>query len=117
MKKRLRRKYHTDEFTEIGFVVQATLNGSGEDEVDRFLGAFIDHLDQHRLYAGGYCSNKEAEFFVQKDGVRPGAWRRHEMGQRASTTDEDRAVVERWLKQQPQLKSFQVGALQDAWYE
>ncbi|WP_171431345.1 YggL family protein [Pseudomonas aeruginosa] len=99
--RRLRKKLCVDEFQEPGFELNFHYKeGVDADAVNAFMLRFIDQaIEANELTYGG-CD----EFgFVC-------------LARRGSVNEEQRALIEAWLKQQPELASVEVGALVDAWY-
>ncbi|HEP9622673.1 YggL family protein, partial [Pseudomonas aeruginosa] len=99
--RRLRKKLCVDEFQELGFELNFHYKeGVDADAVNAFMLRFIDQaIEANELTYGG-CD----EFgFVC-------------LARRGSVNEEQRALIEAWLKQQPELASVEVGALVDAWY-
>lgn len=99
--RRLRKKLCVDEFQELGFELSFQYKeGQQADAIDTFMKRFAsDAVEPNALVYGG-CD--EYGFIC--------------LAHRGSVSEEQRAVVERWLKQQPELASFTAGPLMDAWY-
>jgi uncharacterized protein YggL (DUF469 family) len=99
--RRLRKKLCVDEFQELGFELNLDFKEDlDEAAIDAFLDAFLtEAMDGNGLdYVGGddfglVCSAK-----------------------RGSVTEEQRAVVESWLKARSELTKVEVTPLVDAWY-
>lgn len=100
MKKRLRKKLRLREFQEMGFPVKVDLDMPDTDEAyDAFWHRLVGMIEANRLLMGGGL----IDFFVCTDSRR-------------TATEADRAVVETWLRQQPEATAINVGPLTDAWY-
>jgi uncharacterized protein YggL (DUF469 family) len=98
--KRLQKKLRIGEFKEHGFAVSFRLSESLSPKArDDFWSLLIGELIEKRglAFGGG------EEGFITKFG-------------RGSATEEDRAAVSAWLKEQPGVERVVVGALEDAWY-
>lgn len=103
MKKRLRRKFRTGEFTDYEFVVQFKIaQPGGETAVGAMLGAFLDQVEAQGLAGGGGCSSEgDFSFFVSS---------RRERG---AVTEAHREVLSAWLAGNPEVAGFTVGPLQN----
>lgn len=107
MRRRLRKKKRLGEFREFGFDVSyLPVVGITESDSERLLDAFIESLvEANRLACGGGgFHGKTMEFFVTRSELRQ------------SATEGDRRVVHAWLEARPDIESFTVGGLRDAWY-
>lgn len=107
MRRRLRKKKRLGEFRELGFDVSyLPVAGTTESDNERFLDAFIESAVEANGLAcsGGGFPGRTMEFFVTRSGLRP------------STTEGDRRLVHAWLEARPDVASFTVGGLRDAWY-
>ena len=104
MRKRLRKKTRLGEFREMGFEVHFRVSEAVSDvALDAFWDRFIgEAIEANGLACGGGCG-REWSIFVTTDG-------------RGSATEEQRALVERWLRQRGDVENVSVGALEDAWY-
>ncbi|MGV8917091.1 MAG: YggL family protein [Pseudomonas sp.] len=99
--RRLRKKLCVDEFQELGFELNLGFKEDlSDDAIDAFLDAFlIEAMDANGLdYVGGedyglVCLEK-----------------------RGSVSEEQRTVVEAWLKGRSELTSVDVSPLMDAWH-
>lgn len=99
--RRLRKKLCVDEFQELGFELNLDFKEDLDDAaVDAFLDAFLtEAMDANGLdYVGG-----EDFGLVCK-------------AERGSVTEEQRAVVEAWLKGRSEVTKVEVSPLLDAWY-
>lgn len=99
--RRLRKKLCVDEFQELGFELNLEFKEDVDDEaVDAFLDDFLtEAMDANGLdYVGG-----EDFGLVCK-------------AERGSVTEEQRAVVEAWLKGRSEVTKVEVSPLLDAWY-
>ena len=99
--RRLRKKLCVDEFQETGFELNLGFKEDlGEEAIDAFLDAFlIEAMDANGLdYVGG------DDFGLVC------------LANRGSVTEEQRSIVEAWLKARPELTSVEVSPLLDAWY-
>ncbi|KAF1004045.1 MAG: hypothetical protein GAK36_00144 [Pseudomonas sp.] len=99
--RRLRKKLCVDEFQELGFELNLEYReGLDEKATEAFLQRFIKQaIDDNGLAFTG-CSDFG---FVCS-------------ARRGSVSEQQRASVEAWLKQQSELTGSSVSALQDAWY-
>jgi uncharacterized protein len=105
MKKRLRKRFHTGEFTEYEFQVEFQLAPpADETAVDAMLGAFLDQIEGRGLVAGGSCSHVgDFSFFLSAQKAR------------TPVTDAHRSAVQTWLAGQASVTNAKVGPLEDAW--
>ena len=103
MKKRLRRKFRTGEFTEYEFQVQFRMAPpAGEAAAYAMLETFLDQLEGQSLSGGGSWSNEgEFAFFVF-------AKREH-----GAVTEAHRLGLETWLTANPAVTTATVGPLLD----
>ena len=99
--RRLRKKLCVDEFQELGFEVQVVYPESLADEaIETFYSDFIvEAIERNGL---GLIGGPEYALVC--------------LGKRGSVSEEQRAAVESWLKERSEPESFEVSALQDAWY-
>lgn len=99
--RRLRKKLCVDEFQELGFELSFQYkDGQPPEAIDAFMQRFAaDAVEPNDMVYGG-CD--EYGFIC--------------LAYRGSVSEEQRAIVEAWLRQQPELASFTVGQLMDAWY-
>lgn len=99
--RRLRKKLCVDEFQELGFELSFQYKeAQSAAAIDAFMRRFAaDAVEPNELVYGG-CD--EYGFIC--------------LAQRGSVTEEQRAAIEGWLKQQPELAEFTAGPLMDAWY-
>ncbi len=103
MRRRLRKKLRIGEFREDGFAVAASLAaGQSTAKCDQVLDDFLDFLSHHGLQFGGQCG-------PTWDGIV-------ERTRRGSALERHRAIVGDWLDTHPQVASFQIGPLFDAWH-
>ena len=137
MNRRQRKKNRVGEFTEYGFEIEATMVGPLFDEV--IWNEFVPFIEEfHLRLTGGVNSvNNVNEVFGFITGVK----RRNEDPYRLypdtherctcctsvmrsessrrlvsrSCAEDDRALVERWFRNHPKIKSVMVGPLVDAW--
>ncbi|MCY1408240.1 hypothetical protein D3C76_455610 [compost metagenome] len=99
--RRLRKKLCVDEFQELGFELsfqfkEGLADGTAEAFLQRFEAAIL--VPSELSYAG--CD----EFgFVC-------------LARRGSVSEEQRVLVDSWLKQQPELEIYTISPLMDAWY-
>ncbi|WP_341520391.1 YggL family protein [Pseudomonas sp. G.S.17] len=99
--RRLRKKLCVDEFQELGFELNLDFKEDLDDEaIDAFLDAFLtEAMDANGLdYVGG------DDFGLVC------------LANRGSVTEEQRAVVEAWLKARSELTAVTVSPLIDAWH-
>lgn len=99
--RRLRKKLCVDEFQELGF--ELTLNfkeGLSDAELDGFVETFVhDAVEANGL---GYVGGEDYGFVC--------------LGARGSVSEEQRGLVEGWLKGRSELTDFTVSPLMDVWY-
>jgi len=122
MNKRLRKKKHVGEFNFFGFRVEVKfeikkLFYEQVELVDQFVDKFIEIIEAAHLEMGGGINNSSFSMFITK----------YKQGKRnsyggfknscVSCTDEDRQLVENWLKTQTifPLTECQIGPLKRAW--
>jgi len=99
--RRLRKKLCVDEFQELGFELNLDFKQDLDDQaIDAFLDAFLtEAMDANGLdYVGG------DDFGLVC------------LAKRGSVTEEQRAVVEAWLKARSELTKVEVSPLMDAWH-
>ncbi len=99
--RRLRKKLCVDEFQELGFELNLDFKEDLADEkIDEFLDSFLTQaMDANGLdYVGG------DDFGLVC------------LANRGSVTEEQRAIVEAWLKGRSELTRVEVSPLLDAWY-
>ena len=98
---RLRKKLCVDEFQELGFELNLDFNeGLSEEAIDAFLEAFVnDAVSANGL---GYVGGDDYGFIC--------------LDKRGSVSEEQRALVEAWLKGRSELSEFSVSPLMDVWY-
>ena len=105
MKKRLRKKFHTGEYTEFEFPVAFRMVPPAPPAaVEAMLGAFLDQVEVRKLVGGGGHS-LEGDFSFVVASNRP----------RVAVTDAHRQALEAWLLGQPGLAGVSVGPLTDAY--
>ncbi|MFV3304415.1 YggL family protein [Pseudomonas sp. NY15181] len=99
--RRLRKKLCVDEFQELGFELSFQYkDGLDEAAVVAFMKRFAaDAVEPNDMVYGG-CD--EYGFIC--------------LAHRGSVSEEQRATVDGWLKQQPELAGYTAGPLMDAWY-
>ncbi|WP_313296146.1 YggL family protein [Diaphorobacter sp.] len=99
--RRLRKKMRIDEFQELGFEYEVTLDKPlPDDEQEAIVEKFLLELIMPRnLVLGGWVREGFITAFP-----------------RGSTTEEDRTAVQEWLQQNIKGATVNVGPLQDAWY-
>lgn len=99
--RRLRKKLCVDEFQELGFELNLEFKEDLSDaDIDAFLDAFLDEaMDANGLdYVGGDDYGLVC------------------LAERGSATEEQRAIVEAWLKARSEVTKVEVSPLIDAWY-
>ncbi|MDM1707102.1 YggL family protein [Thiopseudomonas alkaliphila] len=99
--RRLRKKLCVDEFQEAGFEVQINYPENADDTaVAEFFAEFIvDVIEANEMaFIGG-----------EDYGIVC-------LARRGSVTEEQRNLVEQWLKGRAEVASVEVGPLVDAWY-
>ena len=105
MKKRLRKKFRTGEFTEYEFQVTFRMPSPADPQaVEAMLGTFLDAIESRGLMGGGGHSLQGDFSFVVSAG-RP----------RTKVSEAHRAALEAWLQGNPALTGATVGPLVDAW--
>ena len=104
MKKRLRKKFRTGEYTEYGFKVAFRMAAPFEQPaVEAMLDAFLDQIESQGLAGGGSGGpNGDFSFFVA--AYRP----------RLVVTEAHRQALEAWLGANPAVTGPSVGPLIDA---
>lgn len=102
--RRLRKKLHVGEYTELGFAVTFLYkNPLQDDEIVQFLDLFISSvIESNGLIYGGSCGNSFDGFVA--------------LEKRGSVTEEQRQKVKSWLESNSNLTGIEVGALTNAWY-
>ncbi len=103
LKKRLRKKLRLKEFREVCFEIAFQIDPNlASLQVDSLTDAFIDMIEENNLlFGGGGC--------LSWNGIVQGPCR-------GSTSETDRELVLRWLRQQPSIHNASAGPLRDAWY-
>jgi uncharacterized protein YggL (DUF469 family) len=99
--RRLRKKLCVDEFQELGFELNLDFKEDlGDEAIDAFLEAFLtEAMDANGLdYVGG------DDFGLVC------------LANRGSVTEEQRSIVEAWLKGRSELTEITVSPLIDVWY-
>jgi uncharacterized protein YggL (DUF469 family) len=99
--RRLRKKLCVDEFQELGFELNLDFKEDLDDQaIDAFLDAFLtEAMDANGLdYVGG------DDFGLVC------------LAKRGSVSEEQRAIVEAWLKGRSELTKVEVSPLMDAWH-
>ena len=104
MRKRLRKKLHLREFTQLAFLAKARVNPSlSEAAHDALLDRFIlEAIERNDLHCGGGSGPEEWDLIVCANGRR-------------SSSEADRQRVRAWLEGQGDLSSIFIGPLADAW--
>lgn len=99
--RRLRKKLCVDEFQELGFELSFQYKDSQDAAaIEVFMKRFAsDAVEPNELVYGG-CD--EYGFIC--------------LAHRGSVSEEQRATIENWLKQQTELAGFTTSPLMDAWY-
>jgi uncharacterized protein YggL (DUF469 family) len=99
--RRLRKKLCVDEFQELGF--ELTLNfkdGLSDEELDAFVEAFLrDAVEANGL---GYVGGEDYGFLC--------------LDKRGSVNEEQRGLVDAWLKGRSELTEYNLSPLMDVWY-
>lgn len=107
LNRRQRKKIRVGEFQELVFEVRVQFHQPMDDEAhDAFLDGFIEIIESRHLAVGGMGG----QLPLKETGGVVSAWGR------GSPTEADRAAVEDWLRQRPEVASAYVGALVDGWY-
>lgn len=99
--RRLRKKLCVDEFQELGFELNL---GFKEDLADEAIDAFLDAFLTEAMDANGldYVGGDDYGLVC--------------LAKRGSVTEEQRHIVEAWLKGRDEVNSVEVSPLLDAWY-
>jgi uncharacterized protein YggL (DUF469 family) len=99
--RRLRKKLCVAEFQELGFELTLNFKADLDDAaVDAFLEAFLaDAVTANGL---GYVGGDDYGFIC--------------LDKRGSVNEEQRSLVEAWLKGRNELAEFSVSPLMDVWY-
>ena len=107
MRKRLRKKLHRGEFTELGSRVRFRFSPDlSTDDRNRLIDDFTrEAIEANGLQFGGGGSKNIWEGFVALDAPR------------GSVTEDHRQKVIQWLEANPKILEYEVGPLVDAWYE
>jgi uncharacterized protein YggL (DUF469 family) len=99
--RRLRKKLCVDEFQELGFELTLEFKEDLDDEaIDAFLDAFLD--DAMEANGLDYVGSEDIGLVCSI--------------KRGSVTEEQRAVVQSWLKARDEVTKVEVSPLLDAWY-
>ncbi len=105
MRRRLRKKRRVGEYQEFGFDATYTpATGLSASDCNKLLDAFIEQAIEANGLACGGGGLKTMKFFVTR------------MKRRGSATEADRLIVQHWLQSRPDVASFNVGGLRDAWH-
>ena len=105
MKKRLRKKFRTGEFTEFEFQVSFRMQPPVEPQaVEAMLGAFLDEIETRGLMGGGGHS-LQGDFSFVVSGGKP----------RTRVGEAHRQALEAWLRGNAGITGASVGPLVDAW--
>ena len=106
MKKRLRKKLRLGEFKEFGFEITVEMaEGLNEEQLDAFISIFAEEaLEKNGLDFEGGGNTSELFGFVV-------------LNKRGSVSEDQRSIVEVWLKERTEVKNATIGELVDAWYE
>jgi len=100
MKKRLRKKLRLQEFQEMGFHTDFSLNIPPTREAENtFWTKLFAFIDAQGLSIGGSMNS----FYVTR-------------ARRLTTTNADRKALSAWLQQQPEVSLVNVWPLDDAWH-
>ena len=99
--RRLRKKLCVAEFQELGFELTLNFKADLDDAaVDAFLEAFL--ADAVAANGLGYVGGDDYGFIC--------------LDKRGSVNEEQRSLVEAWLKGRNELAEFSVSPLMDVWY-
>jgi len=105
MKKRLRKKFRTGEFTEYGFEVEFRMALPGDAAAgEALLDAFLDQIEAQGL-AGGGSGGPDGDFSFFVAAYRP----------RVAVTEAHRQALAGWLAENPAVAGPKVGPLVNAW--
>ena len=102
MKRRLRKKFRTGEFTDYEFEVTfKAVAAVTEAEASNLVGEFLAQIESHRLVGGGSWSHEgQFSFFV--------------CAERGVVTEAHRQALEAWLLANPAITAVTVGPRLDA---
>jgi uncharacterized protein YggL (DUF469 family) len=104
MNRRLRKKHHLGEFTELGFEIHADLRADlSDDDIDAFFGRWLAILETRELLFSGSGGRGKFEGFVTRAG-------------RDSATEDDRQAIASFLGADAIILRHQVDELRDAWH-
>lgn len=116
--RRIRKKYHMREFTEVGFQLSWETAPGFDDEwklggpADQLFDRFIDFIEANGISGGG----GERGFFGMGDCPLAGCPHHGGWCRSGSATEEQREEMRKWFEAQPEIATFSVGPLQDAHY-
>ncbi len=104
LKKRLRKKYHLNEFQKLGFEVLVNFKKEmDETRFDRFRHRFIGEIESHGLVCGGGGDYNVWQAFVTSA-------KKFE-----SPKNIEKEKIKTWLQNHSGIESFNVGEFKDAW--
>lgn len=107
LNRRQRKKLRVGEFRELVFEVDIVFaHPLGDDEYDDFIASFVEFAGSRGLCIGGFGGRSP---LAQTGGI-VAAPDGH------SATEDDRAALEQWLRQQALVRNAVVGELVDGWY-
>lgn len=104
MKRRLRKKLFLDEFAVMGFEFSASLSEFSFEQVDAFFDALLEFVTARNLEVG--CGGTKDAFSGHIASIE----------RYGSATEEDRAALEEWLKQQSGISDIVIEQLSDLYY-
>ena len=106
MNKRMRKKNRLGEYRELCFEITCAFRpGLAQEQAEDLVDTFLrEGLEANGLVAGGSCGPQGMQM-----GICPA-------GKRTSATEAHRALIQQWLSIQPDISTFTVGSLRDAWY-
>lgn len=104
MKKRLRKKKHLGEFREYGVQICIVFHNQKDGWVadDWVSYRFVEFLESLNLCIGGGENEKRFMGFISRN--------------RGSVTIDETYKISEWLKNNPEVKTYAIGPLVDAWH-
>lgn len=113
MKKRLRKKKHIGEFTELGFRFVGKFESElTEEQAEQFGDQLIDFVEAHDMGLGGGMGRKSFDMMAQHMPKK----RKGKGFARGSCTDDHREIVKKFLMSRSEIAEFEIGMLVDMWH-
>ena len=107
LNRRQRKKLRVGEFQERVIDIRIALRAPvASQEHDAFLAAFMQLIESRHA-----APQRHGGLYVLEGREQLSAW------WRGAPTDADRAAVQAWLEQRPEVAGCEVGAPVDAWYD